>query len=484
VIRIAAGTIPDARGRTAISQRYDLVIVGMGPAGTAAGQAAAALGLRVSMVERLRVGGEHLWSGGVPARALGAAARRAHDLRAASTFGLGDLRPEVDLRAIWERVRAVQASVEQEHSNLDRYRALGIDVTMGDATISGEHEVTVDGRRRITATTILVATGSRTAVPDLPGLEEAGYLVPETLFAAEPPSSVAILGAGPTGVELAQSLARLGVAVTLVERGPRLLPAEEPSLTAELTEVLRADGVDVRLDAEPQEVTSDGTKRAVRIRTGREESTVRSEAVLVATGRRANVEGLGLERLGVELSPAGVVTDSRSRTSVHSIYVAGDASARQRFSHVAAADAVVLVRDAFFPGRGDRAEVLPWCTFTDPELARVGLGVADAEAVHGGATDVFRADLSTTDRARAEGTTGTLLLVTAKARLVGAHLLAPSAGELVHELALAIRIGMKATDLAALPHVSTTYAAGIGRLADEVAGERSRKLRWLARRSR
>jgi pyruvate/2-oxoglutarate dehydrogenase complex dihydrolipoamide dehydrogenase (E3) component len=456
----------------------------MGPAGTAAGQAAVALGLRVAMVERLRVGGGHLWSGGVPARALGAAARRAHDIGRASDFGLGDLRPKVDLHAVWHRIRDVQAAAEADQANPERYRALGIDVTIGDATISGEHEVTVDGRRRLTASTILVATGSRTAIPDLPGLDEAGYLLPETLFATDPPSSVTVLGGGPTGVELAQALARLGVAVTLVERGPRLLPAEEPSLTAELTDVLRTDGVDVRLEAEPRDVTVDGAKRAVRIRTGREESIVRSEAILVATGRRANVEGLGLERLGVELSPAGVVTDSRSRTSVHSIYVAGDASARQRFSHVAAADAVVLVRDAFFPGRGDRAEVVPWCTFTDPELARVGLGVAEAEAVHGGATDVFRADLSTTDRARAEGTTGTLLLVTARARLVGAHLLSPSAGELVHELALAIRTGMKATDLAALPHVSTTYASGIGRLADEVAGERARKLRWLTRRSR
>jgi pyruvate/2-oxoglutarate dehydrogenase complex dihydrolipoamide dehydrogenase (E3) component len=248
--------------------------------------------------------------------------------------------------------------------------------------------------------------------------------------------------------------------------------------------VLAEEGVDVRVRAEVHEVGRDDGGFALRATVGGQPVLVRAEGLLVAVGRRANTDGLGLEDLGIASGPEGVAADRRGRTSVPSIYVAGDLHGRFRYSSVARYEGLSTVRDAFFPLWSNRAEHFAWCTFTDPELAHAGLTVAEAEARFGEGVDVFRADLSATVRARIDGTRGGAILVTAKGRLVGAHLLAPRAGETIHELVLAIRQGVRLTDLATLAHVEPTYASVIDRLATDVAVERAHKLRWLARRGR
>jgi pyruvate/2-oxoglutarate dehydrogenase complex dihydrolipoamide dehydrogenase (E3) component len=365
---------------------------------------------------------------------------------------------------------------------------MGVDLIHGEARLTGPREVTVatpDGERVLTTRFVLLCTGSRPALPPVPGLDTVPVLTSENLFELQrPPDSLVVLGGGAIGTELAQGLCRLGVGVTLVEREPRLLPVEEPELAERLSLLLARDGVDLRLGtaAERVSATTDGVR--VELSDGR---TVEAAGVLVATGRVANVDSLGLAALGLEDGPEGVHVDGRSRSHLPTIYVVGDAAAgRPAFTHIAAYDAVAAVRDMFFPGRGFAPKVVPWATFTDPELARVGMTADEARATHGErAVRVHRLELHHVDRARADGTTdGMVMLVTVRRRLVGAHVLAPGAGDLVHELALAIRSGIGIDEVAQLVHVYPTVATGIGRLAGDPSIARARRVRWLAKAGR
>jgi pyruvate/2-oxoglutarate dehydrogenase complex dihydrolipoamide dehydrogenase (E3) component len=210
-----------------------------------------------------------------------------------------------------------------------------------------------------------------------------------------------------------------------------------------------------------------------------------AEELLVAVGRRPNVEGLGLDGIGVVVGKRGVEVDERMRTNVPSVYAAGDVAGRYLFTHSAAYEAVRAVRDMFFPGKGRVTDLVPWCTFTDPELAHAGLTIAEAERKHGGDIEVWRQELSHSDRARAEGETdGAIIIVTAGKKVVGAHILAPSAGEMIHELALAVNEGLKLSDVAGLIHVYPTLSTGISQLAGEAAFEGAKRLRWLVRKEK
>ena len=479
------GTIRrDPSGRAPITDRYDIVIVGMGAAGLDAGRVAATLGLRVAMVEQDRPGGQHVWSGDRPSKALVAAAKVAQQSQAAGRFGLPVPAEPVDPVAVWACLRA---DLEQARGELDlaTYRANGIDMVAGRGVLTGPQQVTVDGHRVLDAATVLLATGSTPIVPEIAGLDQVAHLTPDDLFALDaPPSSITIIGAGPTGVELAQALHRIGVRVTLVERERRLLPGEEPALTVRLADLLREEGLDIALGVDVTQVNGDGAGVELAGRHHGRPYASRSDALLLATGRRPRLDGLGLEAVGITSGPNGIPTDRRGRTNVSSVYVAGDVGQAPGRTHVARHHGVLAVRDAFFPLAGSRPEVVPWCTFTDPELAGTGLRVSEAEARHGEGVDVWTLDLATTDRARAERAHGWIVAVTAKGRLVGAHVLAPAAGEMIHELAMAVRDGTKLFDLAALPHAEPTWSAGIGRLAAEAAVERAHKLRWLARKGR
>ncbi len=475
-------------------EQFDLVVIGMGSAGTLAVELAAHdLGLRVAAVERSRIGGDCLWTGCVPSKALLASARVAHTVRHASLFGVdagvdAGTGPRIDLDGVWRRIKTVQAEIAATDDSPDRFRAMGAELVIGEARVTGPREVTVataDGERVLRTRFVLVCTGSRAAVPPIVGIDTVPVLTSDHLFEIErPPDSVVVLGGGPIAVELGQALHRLGVTTTLVERETRLLPREEPELADRLATVLRREGVDLRLgiSAARVGVTDGGVE--VELADGTVEHAA---GLLVATGRVANVDALGLEALGLAVAPDGVHVDGRSRTHVPTIYAVGDAAAgRPRFTHTAAYDAAAAIRDMFFPGRGLAPAVVPWCTFSDPELARVGLTADEARAVHGDrAVTVHRHELHHVDRARADGATdGLLLVVAVRRRIVGAHLLAPGAGELVHELALAMKAGIGLDELARLVHVYPTIATGVGRLAGDHAIGRARKLRGLAKLGR
>ena len=331
---------------------------------------------------------------------------------------------------------------------------------------------------------MLVCTGSRPAIPPIPGLAEVDYLTSENIFELErPPESLLMIGGGPIASEMAQAMVRLGVPTTVLEMAPRLVPRDEPELADRLARILRAEGVDIHLSTAATAVRPGGD--GVIVETDERQFT--AAGLVIATGRIANVESLGLDKFGIPAGAGGVEVDGRNRTLVPSIYVVGDAAAgRPQFTHSAAYDAVLAVRDMFLPGRGKPPKLVPWCTFTDPELAHVGLTAAEARRRHGDrAVNVYRRELAHNDRARADGhTDGLLMIVTVKDRIVGAHALSPAAGELIHELALAIRFGIGIDELSELVHIYPTIATGIGRMAADRAFRTARRYRMLARLSR
>jgi pyruvate/2-oxoglutarate dehydrogenase complex dihydrolipoamide dehydrogenase (E3) component len=471
-----------------VASRYDLVIVGMGSAGMVGAEFAATIGLRVAVVERGRVGGDCLWTGCVPSKALLASAKAAHTMKVADRYGLPSIDPiDIDTSLVWKRIRAVQQEVAAGDDDPERYRAMGVEIISAQARIAGPNTVELVGQDRTLETRfILICTGSRPLAPSIDGLKEAGYLTSETVFEIErAPRSIVMIGGGPIAIEMAQAFTRLGIHTTVLQKGPGILPRDEPDLVATLTAKLRDEGVDLRLNVETERVAVAGDRKIVHGAEAGEPAIWQAEELLVAVGRRPNVEGLGLDEIGVKVGRRGIEIDERMRTAVPSIYAAGDVAGRFLFTHSAAYEAVRAIRDAFYPGKGKVTDLVPWCTFTDPELAHAGLTVAEAEKKHGDDVEVWRMELAHSDRARADGAAdGAIVVVTAKGKMVGAHILAPSAGEMIHELALAVNEGMKLAELASLIHVYPTLSTSIGQLAGEAAFEGAKRLRWLVRKEK
>ena len=358
---------------------FDLVIVGMGSGGLVAAEFATdALGLRVAAVERARLGGDCLWTGCVPSKALLASARAAHGMRTADRYGLPPTEPEIDSTLVWRRLRTVQEEIARTDDNPDRFRAMGVELVFGPARVSGSHSVEAGGRRLDTRF-ILVVTGSRPAVPPIDGLAEAGYLTSESVFELErAPRSLVTIGGGPVAVELAQAFRRLGCEVTVLQRARRLLTRDEPELVELLTGALREEGVELQTGVDVERVTVENGVKVVHGRRGGEPARWSGEELLVAAGRKAAIDGLGLEAAGVALGPKGIQVDRRLRTSVRTIYAAGDVVGRFRFTHSAAYESVIAVRNMFFPAAQRVSELVPWCTFTEPELAHAGLTIEQA----------------------------------------------------------------------------------------------------------
>jgi pyruvate/2-oxoglutarate dehydrogenase complex dihydrolipoamide dehydrogenase (E3) component len=468
-----------------VAPRYDLVIVGIGSGGMVAAEFAATLEIKVAVVERDRVGGDCLWTGCVPSKALLASAKAAHTMRHADSYGLTPCEPRIDTARVFQRVRDIQARIAATDDNAARFEAEGIEFHFGAARLTGPHTVRVgDDGAELEARHILLCTGSRPAVPDVEGLREAGFLTSETVWdLPRAPESLICIGGGPIAVELSQAFTRLGVPTTVLQRAKGILQKDEPELVGMLVERLRGEGVAIELDAQVDQVTVEGGEKVVHGTVRGEPRTWRAAEIFVGAGRVPNLEGLGLDEVGVEVDRRGVVVDDAYRTSVKSIYAAGDLAGRWAFTHAAGYEATRAVRNMLFPGSASGAFLVPWCTFTDPELAHAGLTVAQARERHG-ADDVqaWRMGLDHSDRARTDSADdGAIVLVTAKGRLVGAHALAPAAGELINELAVAIQRGMKLADLASVVHVYPTLAIAIQQLAGEAAFEGAQKYRWLVR---
>jgi pyruvate/2-oxoglutarate dehydrogenase complex dihydrolipoamide dehydrogenase (E3) component len=462
-------------------RRYDLVIVGMGSAGMTAAEFASTLPIKVAAVERGRLGGDCLWTGCVPSKALLASAKVAHHMRGAGAFGITPVEPEIDTAAVFARIRHVQERIAATDDSPQRFRdELGVDLIEGTARLTGPTTLDVDGET-IETRFVLLATGSRPLIPPIAGLAEAGHLDSESIWQIDrAPGSLVILGGGPIAMEMAQGFRRLGVPVTVLERAERVLARDEPELAERLLGLLRTEGVDVRLGTEAVRVTVEDGLKVVHTNGG---ERFAAHEVVVAAGRQPNVEGLGLEELGVAMTKKGITVDADLRSSVASVYAAGDVAGRYLFTHAAGFEGVRAVRNMLFPGQSKGDYGVPWCTFTDPELAHAGLTAREAgERFGAGDVQVHRHELAHSDRARADGTEeGLIHVVTHKDRVVGAHILAASAGELIGELALAIDQEMKLAEVGSLIHVYPTLATEIGKVGAEAAFDAARRYRFLVR---
>lgn len=449
---------------------YDLLIIGAGSAGMAAAEIAPRMGVRAALVERHRIGGDCLWTGCVPSKALIASARLAHRMRNAEGLGLSPNSSAHDTAQVMERVRRVQDQIASESDNAQHFEALGVTVLTGEARLSDDHTVTVEGRR-ITARFVLLSTGSRPAVPPIDGLRETGFITSETLFTLDRlPASMLIIGGGPIAVEMAQAIQRLGTSVTVLEALPQILSREEPALRESVHAALEREGVEVNVSVRVSRV---GRGTHGKLVTGTIDGIERmwaAEEILVATGRAPNIEPLDLAAAGLVATERGVTIDGRLRTKAASIYAAGDVAGRYLFTHSAVSEAATALRNMFYPGSKNAAKVVPWATFTDPELGHAGMTSEEArQAVGEGNVLVFRQPLADSDRARAEGEDGEMVLVTdGRYRLLGAHVLAPGAGDLMGGFADAIERDARLTpDFANAIQVYPTFAYSITQAAAE-----------------
>jgi pyruvate/2-oxoglutarate dehydrogenase complex dihydrolipoamide dehydrogenase (E3) component/uncharacterized membrane protein YdjX (TVP38/TMEM64 family) len=446
--------------------RYHLVVIGGGTAGLVSAAGAAGLGARVALVERDLLGGDCLNVGCVPSKAVLRAARAAAAARTAGQFGVRTGDVAVDFPAVMERMRRLRSTISA-HDSADRFRGLGVDVYLGVGRFTGPDTVEVSGKT-LRFRRAVIATGARAAAPDIPGLKEAGYLTNETVFnLTELPRRLAVVGAGPIGCELAQAFARFGSEVSLLGKHPTVLPREDADAAAVAARALERDGVKLLLGVQTVRAEKIGDVRVIHLADGRE---VRADAVLVGVGRAPNVEGLGLEAAGVEYDPKkGISVDDRLRTSNPRIYAAGDVCSRYQFTHAADAMARIVLKNALFPGRAKIGDlVIPWCTYTDPEVAHVGLYEHEAKA-KGIEVDVFVQEMRDVDRAVLDGDEdGFVKVVVRKGtdRIVGATIVAAHAGEMISEITLAMVARRGLDTLGRTIHPYPTQAEALRKVAD------------------
>jgi len=463
--------------------RYNLVVIGAGTAGLVSAAGAAALGAKVALVERRLMGGDCLNFGCVPSKALLRSARAAADAHAASQFGVDVGSVQVNFTRVMDRVRRLRSAISP-HDSAARFRDLGVDVFLGEARFRGADRVEVVGKTLVFRKAIL-ATGTRPAVPAIPGLAEAGFLTNETVFSlTELPRRLAIIGAGPIGCELAQAFARLGSQVTLIGDKSQILPREEPHLVAIVARQLQRDGVELLLNSLVMAVRRQDDESAVELMHTSERRVVVADTILVAAGRVPVADGLDLEAAGVGFdSREGVKVNDRLQTTNRRIFAAGDIASRLKFTHAADAMARIAVRNALFLGRRRvSALTIPWCTYTDPEIARLGL-LPDEARRHGIEVQTFQQRLSAVDRAILDGETDGAAMVHVRAgsdRIVGATIVARHAGEMIAEVTLAMHGGLGLKMLSDTIHPYPTQAEAIKKLGD--AFNRTRltpRVRWL-----
>ncbi len=451
--------------------RYNLVVLGAGTAGLVSAAGAAGLGAKVALVERHLMGGDCLNVGCVPSKSLIRSARAAADARDAGRFGVGVGGTRTDFAAVMERVRRIRAGIAP-HDSARRFRdEYGVDVFLGSGRFVAHDAVEVGGARLRFARAV-IATGARAVAPPVPGLAEAGFFTNETVFnLTELPASLAVLGGGPIGCELAQAFARLGARVTIIERGERFLPREDPDAVAVLLAAFVRDGIEVRLQTALTRVERRDGARVLHLEHAGAAATLEADAILVGVGRAPNVEGLDLDAAGVRFSTHGVEVDDFLRTSNHRIYAAGDVCSPFKFTHTADAAARIVVQNAFFGFAGRRRAsriVVPWCTYTDPEIAHVGMYEREAEQ-RGIEVRTFVVPMADVDRAIADGEAEGFVKVHVRKgtdEILGATVVARHAGEMLSEITTAMVGGVGLGKIASVIHPYPTQAEAIRKAGD------------------
>jgi len=479
---------------------YNLVVIGAGTAGLVTAAGTAGLGGRVALIERNLMGGDCLNFGCVPSKALISSARLIQQIRESEKWGLDHQSPQFVFAKVFDRMGARRARIAPNDSQ-ERFESLGVDVFRGEAHFISPHEIEVDGQK-LRAKNFVIATGSRAAIPKIESIDAVPYFSNETIFdeLKKRPESMIVLGGGPIGCELAQVFRRLGVQVTIIQRGAQLLPREDQDVAAFLERTLINEGVRIVKNADARSVaTSDAGRVALewldRQPDSLAERTLFADALLLAIGRTPNLQSLDLKSAGVEVSERGLGVNDYLQTSQPHIYAVGDVIGPFLFTHMADAQARVVVRNILAPFKFLRQKmdysVVPWCTYVDPEVAHVGLGEKEAKQKNI-EYDLFVVPLEDVDRAVVESEeAGFAKILTAKGsdRILGATIVAPHAGDLLHEFVLAMKAGIGLGTIASTIHVYPTFAELARKAGDKYnktrLTPRAKKIfAWLYQRAR
>ncbi len=477
--------------------RYHLVVIGAGTAGLVAAAGAAGLGAQVALVERHLMGGDCLNTGCVPSKAILRSARAAAELRDIARFGVnvgGAI--EVDFPVIMERMRRVRADISPVDSAERFTRECGVDVFFGEARFTGPDTVDVDGTT-LRFSRAVIATGARAATLPTEGLETAGYLTNETVFSLTAlPRRLAVIGGGPIGCEMAQAFRAFGCEVTVIEATGQILGREDPDAARMLQTHMTSEGVRFMLGAKLKRVRKENGQKLLDVELNSAVETIAADEILLAVGRKPNVENLGLEIAGVAFDPAkGVQADDTLQTTNPHIFAAGDVCMAQKFTHAADFASRIVIQNALFSagpfGRKKlSALTIPWCTYTHPEVAHVGIYEADAHA-RGIDAQTFEQKFEHVDRALTDGDTEGFVKILAERRsghILGATIVARNAGDLISEITLAMTQQITLGKIASVIHPYPTQADAIRRLGDQfnrtrlTPGVKKWMKRYLSRR--
>ncbi len=441
---------------------YDIIILGGGSAGIVSGVMAGALGMRVLLIEKGKMGGECLNTGCVPSKALLQAARVAHTLRTAGEVGLKSVPvTREDAANVMRHVRETIRTVEGADATAKLLTDNGVEIKRGSASFTDPHTLRLDGKS-LTAANFILATGSSPAPLDIPGLEGVGCQTNQTIFDLEAiPESLLIIGGGPNGVEMAQAFSRLGSRVTLVQNRERLLPRDDVELASALAAVLREEGIDIRFSASVESVRAEDCRKVVTVKQHDDRHEIVCEEILTTVGRVPNTSGLDLEAAGVEYDAKSVKTNAKLQTTAPHIYACGDLLGHDQFSHMAEYEAKTVVRNIIFPGES-RADfhLSPWATFTDPEVVHLGLTEEEARA-QGLAYEVYKQPFAQNDRAITDNETrGFVKVLTTglAGKILGVHIFGPRGSELMQEWTLAMQNGHSVRAVADLVHIYPTLS--------------------------
>ncbi len=456
---------------------YDLVVIGGGSGGLNVAMTAAQVGARVALIEKERPGGECTFTACVPSKGLVQAAKLAHQVRGAGLFGLRTGPLEVDFPAVMQRIHSVVEGIAVGESP-EVLRARGIDVYHGSAAFAAYDTVGLDDGTLIPGRRFVIATGSRPAVPEIPGLAAAGFLDNTRLWSlGAAPESLIVIGAGPTGIEFAQCFARFGSRVTILADSSQILPRDDPQAAEALAQLLRAEGLTIHLGVEITQVEVRGDQKVCVYRDAATGATAEASAseILVAAGRLAQVEGLNLEAVGVHAGPQhGVEVDDYLQTHSARVYAIGDVLQRDQYTHAAEREAAVAFQNAVLRLRKRMDySTIPWATFSDPEVAGVGLSEAQARAEQR-EFRVYRVPFAEVDRARIDGRTDGFAKVVASpgGKVLGATIVGADASLVLQEFTLAIQKGLGLGDIAATVHIYPTSASVARRLANQFLATR------------
>ncbi len=475
---------------------YNVIVIGAGTAGLVTAAGTAGLGGRVALIERNLMGGDCLNFGCVPSKALISSARLIQQIRESKKWGLDRQEPRFVFERVFERMRTRRAKIAPNDSQ-ERFESLGVDVFRGEAHFISPHEIEVDGQR-LSAKNFVIGTGSRAAIPKIEGIDKVPYFTNETIFdeLKEKPERIIVLGGGPIGCELGQVLARLGVKVTILQRASQLLPREDSDVAEVLQRQLEREDVRIEFGAEAKTAARNGN--SVRVDCLRKDGSsfqLNADALLVAAGRIPNIDKLNLDAAGVRFNKRGVIVNEYLQTSQLHIYAAGDIAGSFQFTHLADAHARVVVRNILMPlqllRQKTETAVLPWVTYTDPEIAHVGFGEREAQKSNI-AYDLFVVPLEEVDRAVVESEEiGFAKVLAAKDsdKILGVTIVGARAGDLIHEFVLAMKAGIGLGTVASTIHAYPTFAELARKVGDKYNRTRltpraKKVFTWLYKRAR